>query len=1236
MILSYKSAKWEGKFIAIITAAVMALCTAAVTASADTAGAEIISGIYSNSFDAALSANGAIEYGVGGRKPLDSSFCYSGLSSLNDQLYTSANLIGTSSLVLRASFLFKSISSDITFQPVSNGNSVFANMVIFGGDGKIKTGASKAVISEYETGIWYQITVVVKTDLSYSLYINGEIKDTSGLKFSNNINDSNTFEGISRVKILSSGSSAVSSFGMDDFDFYIGGYDENKSKSTAIIGTVVDYGGSVAELEGIVTCNNEFWFFDAVSGLILNSADIFNENTRLMEKAEDGLTLFTHKINLGYGKITYDFENGKIPWAASNVEKAGTQISVADDNGGKVLSLSGSGQNSGTGKTVSGDSYVTMPYIYSDYEFELDVKNLYPANGDAQIVLRDTRALADGDAYIILAKFSTGSNNVRLFSSLTTQYTYSFSEITWHHIKINISGKVITLTLDYDTVVSYDCGALLFDFNKYSVRLQATTFSVGWTDSYANAVYYDNITVPGGKNVIGNAEFNRLYNNETFKVDSITPGVMRCGANISVYNDSLKKAYSLTAVYENQILKNISCNEFNLDYGDNSVFGDVTVNTTENTKVKTFIFKDLNNLKPLTAAAEAEKGLIENVTPAEIYEKIMPQHPRILADSNTFSQILTITAENDNYSALMDKVITGSANYLTRTPPIYEKPDGLRLSPAYTIESALLNLMFLYKATGNTVYADKAIEYIETGLSYPNWNTSHFLDTAAMANGFGIAYDWGYDYFSTELKEQMAQAMVNYALNPALSRYKASTYGWDRMNNNWNFVCNEGMAVAALAIAEEYPELCGQILAYSINSLKYCLAALEPDGGWYEGFGYWHYGVKSLITEVAALESATGETYNIMNDGGMSKTGYFPLYSEGATGLSFNYADGGESSISVPSLLYFGKYYNNDDFINARIYQLMAKNKSPQYLDMIWLTNYSGRLSAPAYPQMSLMKYFSEDETVTMRSAWGDVNALFAGIHGGSVNVNHGQMDKGQFIFEANNIRWAIDLGSDNYNLYKYFDNAYYRWYYYRNRAEGHNTLIINPSAHTLYEQNLNATAKVNLIKQTTASQIAVLDLTKVYEDDVNSAVRGIKLDTRNKNLVVQDEMNFKNNSNEIYWFMHTMAGITIAANGKSAILESGGERVYVQILGANTMTFSQMDAVPLETSPDPDALEENINNGNNNPTAQNINSGIKKLYIHQTGVASGSYTISVSISPLAAGESYPNSTATLKAIASW
>ena len=42
-------------------------------------------------------------------------------------------------------------------------------------------------------------------------------------------------------------------------------------------------------------------------------------------------------------------------------------------------------------------------------------------------------------------------------------------------------------------------------------------------------------------------------------------------------------------------------------------------------------------------------------------------------------------------------------------------------------------------------------------------------------------------------------------------------------------------------------------------------------------------------------------------------------------------------------------------------------------------------------------------------------------------------------------VRWACELGPDDYNLPAYFGRS--RWEYYRLRTEGHNAIVINPGA---------------------------------------------------------------------------------------------------------------------------------------------------------------------------------------------
>ena len=84
-------------------------------------------------------------------------------------------------------------------------------------------------------------------------------------------------------------------------------------------------------------------------------------------------------------------------------------------------------------------------------------------------------------------------------------------------------------------------------------------------------------------------------------------------------------------------------------------------------------------------------------------------------------------------------------------------------------------------------------------------------------------------------------------------------------------------------------------------------------------------------------------------------------------------------------------------------------------------------------------------EVVTMRSAWDDPNALFVGIKAGYNQVNHGHLDLGNFELDALGVRWARDLGSENYNLPGYWEGKRggQRWSYYRLNSASHNVVML-------------------------------------------------------------------------------------------------------------------------------------------------------------------------------------------------
>lgn len=86
-----------------------------------------------------------------------------------------------------------------------------------------------------------------------------------------------------------------------------------------------------------------------------------------------------------------------------------------------------------------------------------------------------------------------------------------------------------------------------------------------------------------------------------------------------------------------------------------------------------------------------------------------------------------------------------------------------------------------------------------------------------------------------------------------------------------------------------------------------------------------------------------------------------------------------------------------------------------------------------------------------MRSAWGDPRALFVAVKGGTPNTSHGHMDIGGFVFEADGVRWAVDLAAESYpkmraaglDLWNYRQDSS-RWATFRIGPEGHNILRFN------------------------------------------------------------------------------------------------------------------------------------------------------------------------------------------------
>jgi hypothetical protein len=576
------------------------------------------------------------------------------------------------------------------------------------------------------------------------------------------------------------------------------------------------------------------------------------------------------------------------------------------------------------------------------------------------------------------------------------------------------------------------------------------------------------------------------------------------------------------------------------------------------------------------AGAEAAKPAVAILPATNILARLNQAHPRLLATTEDFAQLKKRVASDSQLRSWHTSLRSQAQEIMSAPPSRYEIPDGLRLlATSRRVMNRVYTLALLYRLDGEQRYAERAWQELAAAANFPDWNPRHFLDTAEMTHAFAIGYDWLYDVWTPEQRATLQQAMVAKGFNPALKLYRAQS-SWTKMHHNWNQVCNGGIGMGALALADVEPQLAGEILHDALESIQLAMAEFAPDGAWKEGPGYWNYATLYNVVFLAGLQTALGTDFGLSQIGAFEQTGLFPIYLSGPLGRTFNYADGGDHTIFAPQMFWLAREFKRPVFA---WYERRAT--APSALDLLW---YDVAGTNPKAAGLPLNKYFRGADIAVLRSDWENPQALFVGFKAGDNKANHSHLDLGSFVFDAAGVRWAMDLGADDYNLPGYFGNQ--RWNYYRLRAEGQNTLVINPSAAP--DQDPTAATQIIRFQPGTDRAFAVADLSSAYKKSARKVWRGIALLDRAK-VLVQDEIQAEKPV-EVWWFMHTPASVRIEDDGRTANLQQVGAQLRAEILSPAGAKFQIMGALPLPTSP--------------HPEAQAKNERIQKLAIHLTGIS--------------------------------
>ena len=545
-------------------------------------------------------------------------------------------------------------------------------------------------------------------------------------------------------------------------------------------------------------------------------------------------------------------------------------------------------------------------------------------------------------------------------------------------------------------------------------------------------------------------------------------------------------------------------------------------------------------------------------TKAVVDGTVLPNHPRLLytkADQSKVNKLLKTTPQllklQEALVAQADEIVAG--DILTS--------DKVNLSFSRSWVNRLFALGIAFRQTGESKYSDEIEESLNYLCSFENWHPEHYLDVAEMTTAVAVAYDWCYEVLSEETRQAVRDAIYNKAITLVLNEYKTGDEvgSWAKRETNWNVVCNTGMVLGALALAEYYPEEASTVVKNAEKYMPNCLKHFDPDGVCYEGPGYYEYTNIYLAMVLKALYDTFGNTGGVAELPGISKTAQYYVDCVSPSGRIFNFADsGGDKASTSPLFFYFSQKFNLPEvawWYRGQLDKALANDKLPAWHFPLSLAWYNDTPFDNDAPKPRIKTFHNVNDILVLRGSQDNPKSIHVLAKGGDPDMAHQQADGGSFVIESEGERWLDELGCDSYSIPSFFTYApdAPRWGYFRESSLSHNTISIDGKC-----QHSRGTAHFREEDLDSETPGAVFEMTSLYPC-AQSVTRRFTL-TSDSSLLVTDQVEAKG-KHDLCWIGATRADVTV--KGPEAILSKNGKSFYLKIITPAGSKFTSEPAKP-------------------------------------------------------------------------
>ncbi len=552
----------------------------------------------------------------------------------------------------------------------------------------------------------------------------------------------------------------------------------------------------------------------------------------------------------------------------------------------------------------------------------------------------------------------------------------------------------------------------------------------------------------------------------------------------------------------------------------------------------------------------------------------LPRNGPILVWRKGDEALVREAVKEDDTSRIFHQYLLRQADGMVGLDPLQHVVTGRRLlGVSRQFLKRACHLAYAWRMTGEQSYLEELDRQLQAVCTFSDWNPSHFLDTAEMSLGVALALDWAGPGLPEETVRMARKALLEKGLRES---FQPSSVHIFELPNNWNQVCQAGMVAAALVLAGEDPALAVATLDRMAVGLPRALATYDPDGVYPEGASYWDYGTLFNVVLLSMLDTALDNTCGFERYPGFLESADAVHQLTAPSGMFFNFSD---CDLSVPfleAMPWFAMVTGQERHRSIEaIRQLPGRHIDPAGgeqrlapLAMLWHVHFQ-----PGRQERLPLDWYGrgENPVVVFRSAFGDPDALYLALKGGSASLSHPNMDAGSFILELDGVRWALDMPKGDYHqIEEYFkihggnlwdgSQESARWKLLNKNNFGHSTITVDERLHRVG-------GEADIVRFDPGSRSATVDISGPLGPPVTGAIRSFRVNS-SAEVEIEDVLELKEPGTPLRWQMMTQADVEPLPGG--ALLRQDGKYLRLDILspaGAE-VELTELYPPPMEIEP--------------------------------------------------------------------